>query len=56
MDISTIIIFLKFKFNHGHSLSEVFRWQINSQAEVQTTILPIPTPAPALVCRRSFTI
>lgn len=31
IQIATVIIFLKFKFNHGRSLSKVLRRQINSQ-------------------------
>lgn len=34
---STIIIFLKFKSNYGHSLSKVVRWQIYSQDQVKIT-------------------
>lgn len=34
---STIIIFLKFKSNYGHSLSKVIRWQIYSQDQVKIT-------------------
>lgn len=37
----TVIIFIKFKFNHGHSLSKVLRWQINSQD--QSKLHPPPS-------------
>lgn len=38
--IPTIIVFLQFKFNHGHSLSNVLRWQINWGSSSNYLLVP----------------
>lgn len=53
--ISTITAFTKLKFSHVHSLSNVLRWQINSEDGVKTTS-PSLQPSISLVDRWFFTV